>query len=962
MKRIAKWERALRALYVSVAATACVGGLGTVACSSSSSPAKPPPSPGPLGSRPDLPVDGQVAVSGLSGPVDIVTDEYGAPHIYATTMTDAMRVEGYLVARDRAVQLDALRRTAEGRTAELLGQLDPTSIDSDIAFRQLGLARVAAAQYAALPPGEAKDSLDAYADGITQVMRALRAGTMSIPSALAIVPTQVLTDWTPVDSLAVARFESFLVSYDADLDLQNDQFFQAIRGAFSASDGDPRIAKRAGLERDIWRFAPLDPTSEMPNTQHATSPRTTPPVAQASRRAARMDTAATSLSARAFTTALRAVKDRWAPQGFGSNGWAVAPSLSATGHALLASDPHLALDAPSVFWPVSITVGAASAAPSTQMSGVSMPGIPGILLGHNGSVAWGSTVVGYDVTDVYREALSSDGQSVTFKGQAVPLQTVDETILINGGAPLTYHVKIVPHHGAILPNIVNHAVVDPSGEALSVRWTGQEATEELPAVLSLAHAKTVDDAVAALAPYATGGQNWIFADTTGGVAWTSQAHIPLRDRGAFTWDAATYSGNLPCFTLPGDGSAEWTGYLESSLVPATKNPASSFFISANNDPTGDSADNDPSNAVLPDGRPMYWACSFDVGYRAGRIQQRITSAGKPLTTDDFASIQGDIHSAFGARFTPLLLSALDRAAKERQAPGTYADMHAVANDPAYDPARIASFVQLLTSWGTDSDYTAASGLDPATNQPLADTGADADGKNARASEATLLFNLWMRNCFIRTFGDEYAKAGMVAPHDISLKALAHLLMDDPHAFATYDATLGDSVLWDDLGTDAVESRGDRIVRAVLDTFAWMDRSASSSAGLARWGAHHTVTFAPMLGPLPSIPAANDTIFPNGFPRGGDEYSVDASSYRLASTEANPDFHYVTGPAQRFVIDLDPAGPHVLNALPGGSSSDPASAHYRDEAEYWRTNRNHPVPFSVSEVVAAKESRTVAVSQ
>src|SRR5262249_34367470 len=147
----------------------------TAGCSSDKM-SPPPPVPdsgtpevtGPLGTRPDLPVDARITIDHLHGPVDVVRDKFGRPHIYATSMEDAMRVEGWLVAKDRTLQLEYFRRTAEGRLAEVLGDLDPGTIDIDIVFRTIGLARVARAQYDALT-GETRALLDAYADGITQV-------------------------------------------------------------------------------------------------------------------------------------------------------------------------------------------------------------------------------------------------------------------------------------------------------------------------------------------------------------------------------------------------------------------------------------------------------------------------------------------------------------------------------------------------------------------------------------------------------------------------------------------------------------------------------------------------------------------------------------------------------------------------------------------------------------------------
>ncbi|MEO5730429.1 MAG: penicillin acylase family protein, partial [Byssovorax sp.] len=449
-----KGSLALSATIVGLCA-ACLGGC------SDDPPSKPPTPPpvegpvfGPLGERADLPADERIVIEHLAAPVDVVRDEHGRPHIYASSAEDAMRVEGYLVALDRALQLELLRRTAEGRMAEVLGASAPTLVAQDIVVRHAGLARVARAEYEAMADGEPRRILDAYADGVTQVFKKIRKGEIKLPAGVTSVPVEVFTDWTGVDSLAIARYQTYLLSYDVNQDLYFQQVLDGARKAFSAGDPDPLLAKRAGIERDLWRFAPADPAKTTTGYPVAGSKLERPkgsgargvgPRARASRKA-RPGEGGAELRApldpgvKGYLDALAGVRDGIAPDGFGSNGWVVHPSRSATGHAMLASDPHLALGSPAVFWPVSIDVTPpAGSDPSAGLkaAGVAFPGIPGITLGHNEHVAWGATVAGYDVSDAYAETLTPDGKSVMFKGKAVALQTVNEVIQIEGQKPYT---------------------------------------------------------------------------------------------------------------------------------------------------------------------------------------------------------------------------------------------------------------------------------------------------------------------------------------------------------------------------------------------------------------------------------------------------------------------------------------------------------------------------------------------
>ncbi len=939
--------------------------LGALGCTGDGAGAPPRAEP-PLGDR--LPIDEELDLEGLEGPVDAVRDEQGRIHIYATSVADAVRVQGYLVARDRHVQLEFLRRAATGRLAEMLGHLDASLVETDIAFRHIGLGRTAAQIYERLPD-DVRDLLDAYADGISQRYAQYRSGEAELPQGVKAIKTDVFSEWTAVDSLALGRLQTWLLSYSGDEDISNTSLYTDLVTTFAADDPDALVAKRAGMVVDFLRLAPTDPATTVPSLgdigahslaagapRQPLAARPEVPASAATPRLATLMRRAASV-----TRALDRVRDVLAPRGdTGSNNWAVGPSRSATGNAMLASDPHLGLGSPATFWPVSMHVSHSDPALADRdlhVGGIAFPGIPGIILGHNEHIAWGATVAVHDVTDVYEETLTADGSAVIFGGDEVPLETVEEEIADGKGNTITYEVKIVPHHGPIFPTIVGGKVKDPDPAegALSVRWTGLEPTDEIVAVVNLLRAESVDEGIEALQDFGVGAQNFMLADIDGNIGWTTHALVPYRAPGALAWDAATYEGRIPCLVLPGDGSAEWTGFWPDAQVPWQTNPAAGYIATANNDPVGGTLDNDPTDDLQPDGSSAFLSCTYAPGHRQGRIQERI-EAVDAMTLEEMSAIQGDHKSPLGTLLVPSLLMAIERAQVEALVPGTHADLSAVVADPGYDRALVEQIQSLLAEWRDVHDYAAASGVDPDDNQPLS-----LEEPEARASQAALLFNAWLVRMAARVFGDELARVGREGGHSLYGKALPYLTLSEPTSLATYDADTGDSALWDDLDTPEIESRQERMIRALVDAMTWLQERVGPIDSW-RWGAHHTLSAkspAPLF-VLMDIPAFDDPVFQGAFPRHGDMYNVDACHYDISKGVADDfTFAYSSGPTQRFVIEMARDGLRVRNALPGGAVWDPASPHHADQMEAWRRNEVYDIPFVLDDVIAKAESRTVA---
>jgi penicillin amidase len=182
---------------------------------------------------------------------------------------------------------------------------------------------------------------------------------------------------------------------------------------------------------------------------------------------------------------------------------------------------------------------------------------------------------------------------------------------------------------------------------------------------------------------------------------------------------------------------------------------------------------------------------------------------------------------------------------------------------------------------------------------------------------------------------------------------------DPTKLATYDATTGESALFDDMTTTSIETSNQLAVEALLDAVDYLNGRLGSDRSQWRWGKVHTIRFnalVPLWGTL-SIPGKGDPTFPNGFPRHGDLHTVDVANWLShPSSLMSADFTYGEGPTQRFVADLMPTGPVSRNALPGGEVWDNTSPHFADEAERWRRNQNRPVWILRADVIADAKER------
>jgi penicillin G amidase len=313
---------------------------------------------------------------------------------------------------------------------------------------------------------------------------------------------------------------------------------------------------------------------------------------------------------------------RWARQRWvATTGWS-AGEHTASGLPLLANDPHLGIQMPSIWYEIGLH------SPGMNVAGFSFAGVPGVIIGHNDHIAWGVTNVGPDVQDLYIERVNpSNPNQYEYQGQWEDMEVITERILVNGGEPVDLPVRIT-RHGPIL-----NEVIDGESDVLAMRWTAMEPNAIFHAFMLLNRARDYDDFREALRYFDVPAQNFVYADVEGNIAYQMPGRIPIRANG---------SGVVP---VPGwTGEYEWEGYIPYEELPALYNPEPGYIVTAN-------------NSVVDEDYPHFIGYYWADGDRAQRIVEMLDeqiAAGTPLTVADMTRIQMDGKSLLAESYIPLL--------------------------------------------------------------------------------------------------------------------------------------------------------------------------------------------------------------------------------------------------------------------------------------------------------------------
>ncbi|HEY1819399.1 MAG TPA: penicillin acylase family protein [Trebonia sp.] len=559
----------------------------------------------------------RLQVPGLAGPVTVSFSAQGLASISAGSTGDVFLAMGYVEAKFRLSEMDAERRLGEGRLAQLAG---PSDLASDEFELRLGLLRTAQNEWARTT-GSARAALLAYAQGVNDDIAQVRAS--GDWPALFTLAGQYPGPWTPVDSLVVQGVLTQELDYTTGpLDYA---LLEKSLGPVNTADWFPTLAKNTQTPYDPGPYlkAPLTPVP--PDVASSAPAGSESPASPGGNGGAGGATSTRSVDSSAVTGAAASVLDQLSqllPNQIhhypDSNAWAANGPAVSGGGALLGGDPHLPQTLPSIWYEVALS------APGYQVAGVSVPGVPGILLGHNAHIAWSLTDTQNSATLYYAE--KTRGSQYYWDGAWRPMTVVHYSIPVRGGATRQLTVDIT----------AQGPIISQAGQQMAVDWMGNVPSGDVAALLGVNVASTFAQFKAALAGWYAPTQNFVYADTSGNIGVVAPGYYPQVAAGCQPW--------LP---MPGTGACDVNGVIPYQAVPQAYDPPSHLIATDNQRPvSGD--------------YPYYVGTAFDFydpGYRAAHAYSSMEAA-EPLTTVSIAALQNDLTDPLAVRLLPAVTSAL----------------------------------------------------------------------------------------------------------------------------------------------------------------------------------------------------------------------------------------------------------------------------------------------------------------
>ncbi len=529
---------------------------------------------------------GTLRLPGLRAAVTVERDAVGIPHLRAESLDDLYLAQGFVTAQDRLWQMEALRRVGRGEIAEIAG---PAALSLDLEVRTLGQRAAAEASASHLPEDQQR-YLAAYARGVNEYIRSHGDRLPLEFRLLRFSPRP----WTVVDSMAIGL-----------------HMFRTLTNTWQDETMKEALLERIGPERTAELLVTRTDRDHPPGEELVQGPKS------------KVQGQVTPLTLDLGLRTLHSTLDfgPWTLDfGFaGSNNWVVSGAHTASGKAMLANDPHLQHSAPGIWYTVHLQ------APGMNVAGVSLPGLPAVVIGHNERIAWGMTNVGADVQDLYRENFDAANPGrYLVDGRWQEAQVRREVIHVRGQPDRTLDVTVT-RHGPL--------VVNEPGRKYALSWVAlKEGLWRFP-FPKLNAAGNWEEFTGALRQYPGPAQNFVYADAGGNIGYYAAGLLPLRAKG---------DGSLP---LAGESTEnDWKGFLPFEELPHVYNPPSGILVTAN-------------ARITPDNYPYPLATRWEDPDRTDRIYNLLHS-GRKFTVEDFRRIQVDVYSLHHRKIAKALVEAV----------------------------------------------------------------------------------------------------------------------------------------------------------------------------------------------------------------------------------------------------------------------------------------------------------------
>jgi penicillin amidase len=589
---------------------------------------------------------GTITIPGLESEVKVQRDEWGIPQIYAASSHDLFLAEGYVHAQDRFWQMDFWRHIGTGRLSEMFGK---SQLDKDQFLRTMGWEKLARQEFAETLDAQTKENLHAYAEGVNAYLANHQGSALSLEYAvLKLLNRNYRPEpWQPIHSILWGK----VMAYDLSTNLGDEIERSILLESFPKA----RV-------NELFPVYPEEFPVIVPEFKVAAEARI---ITEDINLLALQDITPSLKSIASNVNAMEEILGATG-MGVGSNSWTISGKRTLTGKPIVADDPHLAVQMPSIWYELGLHCISINNSTSNSINnncpynvtGFTFAGVPGVIIGHNNRIAWGVTNVMSDTMDLYIEKINPENPNqYEVNGKWVDMQLVKEEIQVAGDETVNQIIRYTKH-GPILSDVLpqlekfgeNSSIQIPNNYAVSLRWNALEPSTLIAAIPEINRAQNWQEFRAAASKFDIAAQNLIYADVDGNIGYQMPGKTPIRQKG---------DGRYP---VPGWNSEyEWQGYIDFEELPHSFNPARGYIITAN-------------NAVVDESYPYVITKDWVHGYRAKRIEELISNTDRPLSLADVELMQGDTLNLNARDLIPILKSI------------------------SFDDSRIENARQLLLDW------------------------------------------------------------------------------------------------------------------------------------------------------------------------------------------------------------------------------------------------------------------------